>query len=75
LTTVALKGRFLHITDIHPDPHYKTGASFASGCHRIDKKSKGKSKADDEFELDNNEFTLAKDKEKDRAGQWGSAVS
>lgn len=30
-----LKGRFLHITDFHPDTHYKTGATFDSGCHRL----------------------------------------
>jgi len=30
----ALTGRFLHLTDFHPDPHYLAGASFSSGCHR-----------------------------------------
>ncbi|KAH9977959.1 endopolyphosphatase [Lactifluus volemus] len=29
-----LHGRFLHITDIHPDPHYKVDASESSACHR-----------------------------------------
>ncbi|KAA1466378.1 hypothetical protein DENSPDRAFT_831193 [Dentipellis sp. KUC8613] len=29
-----LRGRFLHITDIHPDPYYNTGASVSSACHR-----------------------------------------
>ncbi|SCV03577.1 LAME_0H11540g1_1 [Lachancea meyersii CBS 8951] len=29
-----LRGRFLHITDIHPDPFYKTGTSVAQMCHR-----------------------------------------
>ncbi|KAH7929456.1 hypothetical protein BV22DRAFT_1143330 [Leucogyrophana mollusca] len=29
-----LHGRFLHISDMHPDPHYKSGASQSSGCHR-----------------------------------------
>ncbi|KAG1877519.1 Metallo-dependent phosphatase-like protein [Suillus subluteus] len=29
-----LHGRFLHITDIHPDPFYEPGASQASACHR-----------------------------------------
>ena len=29
-----LHGRFLHITDMHPDPHYITGASESSACHR-----------------------------------------
>lgn len=29
-----LQGRFLHITDIHPDPHYRDGGSEKSACHR-----------------------------------------
>ncbi|EAW07701.1 endopolyphosphatase [Aspergillus clavatus NRRL 1] len=31
-----LQGRFLHITDFHPDPHYKVGSSSEDGdpCHR-----------------------------------------
>ncbi|KAG2141513.1 hypothetical protein BD769DRAFT_1650743 [Suillus cothurnatus] len=29
-----LHGRFLHITDIHPDPFYEPGATRASACHR-----------------------------------------
>ncbi|KIY71419.1 endopolyphosphatase [Cylindrobasidium torrendii FP15055 ss-10] len=29
-----LHGRFLHITDIHPDPYYKTGTSLKKACHR-----------------------------------------
>ncbi|KAG5417898.1 PPN1 [Candida metapsilosis] len=27
-------GRFLHITDIHPDPYFKEGSSFDEMCHR-----------------------------------------
>lgn len=33
LTLSELKGRFLHITDLHPDPFYKEGATFGSSCH------------------------------------------
>lgn len=33
-----LKGRFLHITDMHPDPHYRKGASESSACHRKEPK-------------------------------------
>lgn len=33
LTLPELKGRFLHITDLHPDPFYKEGATFGSSCH------------------------------------------
>ena len=29
-----LRGRFLHITDMHPDQHYLIGASMSSHCHR-----------------------------------------
>ncbi|TRM67571.1 Metallo-dependent phosphatase-like protein [Schizophyllum amplum] len=29
-----LTGRFLHITDIHPDPYYTAGASVKRDCHR-----------------------------------------
>ncbi|CUS23471.1 LAQU0S10e01112g1_1 [Lachancea quebecensis] len=29
-----LHGRFLHITDIHPDPLYRTGSSIENVCHR-----------------------------------------
>jgi endopolyphosphatase len=29
-----LRGRFLHITDMHPDQHYLSGASMSSHCHR-----------------------------------------
>ncbi|THG95806.1 hypothetical protein EW026_g5912 [Hermanssonia centrifuga] len=29
-----LQGRFLHVTDIHPDPFYRVGTSEKSACHR-----------------------------------------
>jgi endopolyphosphatase len=29
-----LHGRFLHITDIHPDPYYAKDTSQSSQCHR-----------------------------------------
>ncbi|KAI0796639.1 Metallo-dependent phosphatase-like protein [Abortiporus biennis] len=29
-----LQGRFLHVTDMHPDPHYRPGMSEDSACHR-----------------------------------------
>lgn len=32
--TKTLHGRFLHITDIHPDPYYKEGLLFDEACHR-----------------------------------------
>lgn len=75
----ALKGRFLHITDIHPDPHYKAGSTFDSGCHRKPKKDKKiKSRATEnergnELVDDENLDTLKKTE--DLAGKWGTAVS
>ncbi|KAJ3778876.1 endopolyphosphatase [Lentinula raphanica] len=29
-----LQGRFLHITDLHPDPFYVPGTSISKACHR-----------------------------------------
>ncbi|PIL37181.1 hypothetical protein GSI_00873 [Ganoderma sinense ZZ0214-1] len=29
-----LQGRFLHITDMHPDPYYRAGSSEKKACHR-----------------------------------------
>ena len=37
-----LHGRFLHITDMHPDPYYTYRASTSRSCHG--KKAKKKSK-------------------------------
>ncbi|CEP14577.1 hypothetical protein [Parasitella parasitica] len=39
-----LQGRYLHITDIHMDQHYLTGATIKSDCHREPKKHKHKKK-------------------------------
>ncbi|KAJ7591020.1 Metallo-dependent phosphatase-like protein [Mycena floridula] len=30
-----LNGRFLHLTDLHPDPYYVAGASVKKACHRL----------------------------------------
>ncbi|EGO27522.1 hypothetical protein SERLADRAFT_446757 [Serpula lacrymans var. lacrymans S7.9] len=38
-----LHGRFLHITDMHPDPFYKNGTSQSSSCHRNQPKSAARS--------------------------------
>ncbi|WVO13727.1 hypothetical protein L204_101349 [Cryptococcus depauperatus] len=70
-----LKGRFLHITDIHPDPHYKSGSTLASGCHERPKKkhkSKDKLGLDQEEEVDGGIGALKGD---NLAGKWGTAVS
>ncbi|KAI9494399.1 Metallo-dependent phosphatase-like protein [Zychaea mexicana] len=39
-----LHGKFLHITDIHIDPHYQDEATIKSGCHRQAKKHHNKKK-------------------------------
>ena len=57
----ALTGRFLHITDIHPDKHYVSGSTIDSGCHnKPESKGKGGKRK-------------GKDKE-DLAGPWGVGV-
>lgn len=39
-----LQGRFLHITDLHPDPFYRVDATLSTACHRRKpKKSKKRS--------------------------------
>ncbi|GJN92682.1 hypothetical protein Rhopal_005717-T1 [Rhodotorula paludigena] len=37
-----LKGRFIHFTDLHPDPFYRTGASEDEACHFKAKRKKHK---------------------------------
>lgn len=39
-----LTGRFIHVTDFHPDPHYRSGASLDEACHRKDPSRKKKKK-------------------------------
>ena len=38
-----LHGRFLHLTDMHPDPYYREGMSEKSACHRKKPKKKPRS--------------------------------
>jgi hypothetical protein len=35
-----LRGRFLHITDMHPDPYYVPKTAESTACHRKRKKKK-----------------------------------
>jgi endopolyphosphatase len=67
-----LTGRFIHITDFHPDPHYITGGTFSSGCHQKPKKKKGKGKLGGDVRSD---FDEMKNDKADLAGPWGSGVS
>ncbi|GJJ07459.1 hypothetical protein Clacol_001661 [Clathrus columnatus] len=55
-----LHGRFLHITDLHPDPYYKFNTTVASGCHHFPKERNG---------------LKDKNKEERRAGYWGTPQS
>jgi len=83
LTRAALTGRFLHITDFHPDPFYTTGSTFESGCHEVEKKKKKKGKhvanvdgVEEEEEDDVEALKKGKSRDEDEvAGPWGSGVS
>lgn len=35
-----LKGRFVHLTDLHPDPFYRTGGAESEACHFKKRKKK-----------------------------------
>jgi endopolyphosphatase len=74
-----LTGRFIHITDFHPDPFYKAGATFQSGCHDVEEKKKhvaagmGGELGDNDEEV---QLKKGKSKKEDEvAGPWGSGVS
>lgn len=41
-----LKGRFLHLTDLHPDPYYRWGTTEANACH-YNKRKKYDHESDD----------------------------
>ena len=69
----ALKGRFLHLTDFHPDPHYRAGTKVSDACHK--KKGKGKLWEDhppDVSPAEEDEEVLEKE---GIAGKWGTPVS
>lgn len=75
-----LKGRFIHITDFHPDPHYITGGDFDSGCHRKpgDDVAAQSLKMSSNLDTDiwqGNASLKHKGDDEDVAGKWGSAAS
>ncbi|TYJ52439.1 hypothetical protein B9479_006949 [Cryptococcus floricola] len=71
-----LKGRFLHITDIHPDPHYQFKATVASGCHQREKKKKGKKGKGKELEeQEDQDYDVSIVDKEDLAGKYGTANS
>ncbi len=79
----ALTGRFIHITDIHPDTHYRAGATLASGVTK-NRTRGGKDKAK-EGPLGRTSWISAKGEDiwdetdlkgdEDLAGRWGTGVS
>ncbi|GMK57666.1 hypothetical protein CspeluHIS016_0405000 [Cutaneotrichosporon spelunceum] len=77
-----LTGRFMHVTDFHPDPHYKVQATLESGCHRLKgdqdpedykrrRKNKNKSRLD-RFWPSRSRNRGGDDIE---AGEWGTPIS
>lgn len=65
IPTRPLKGRFLHLTDLHPDPHYKYGTDIDTGvCHR---KIKSLEEAEENVSIGSNSVVRGKGK----AGYWG----
>jgi hypothetical protein len=79
-----LKGRFLHITDIHPDPHYVRGGTFESACHRRAKKldrRRGASRLDDNGEEEGEDSILrgggggSGSGPNGGAGRWGDPLT
>ncbi|KAJ9114260.1 hypothetical protein QFC22_005712 [Naganishia vaughanmartiniae] len=82
-----LKGRFIHITDFHPDPHYVTGGSFDSGCHRTADEDivaeslqmssgVGSSNSISQYtNITGVNVNNKKDKKQEGAGKWGSGLS
>lgn len=78
-----LTGRFMHITDFHPDPFYKKKATYESGCHRLKgekepdegRSRKGQSKA----RFDTVRHAITGDGDggdgEELAGEWGAPVS
>jgi hypothetical protein len=71
----ALTGRFLHITDFHPDPFYTAGGTFDSGCHRKPEKKKKKKhgkKGDKKGKFEGMKGD-DDDEEEETAGRWGTS--
>lgn len=69
----------MHITDFHPDPHYKGGATFESGCHKRPKKDKvdaqGALDKLDEIKEGKGDGKGKSGKKEELSGPWGSGVS
>ncbi len=45
--TGSLTGQFLHITDLHIDPHYVADSDPRTGCHRSDFSNKKRPRVED----------------------------
>ncbi|MCO5566196.1 hypothetical protein L7F22_019872 [Adiantum nelumboides] len=64
-------GRFLHITDMHPDKYYTPGAKINDACHKVD----GKQVEAEKKKKKKKKGKKGKDEKPDVAGHWGSPVS
>ncbi|ORX37963.1 Metallo-dependent phosphatase-like protein [Kockovaella imperatae] len=69
-----LTGRFIHITDFHPDILYKEGATIESGCHEL---PKGKDHDEEGSRLasSSNISIAGNTRTAGLAGKWGTGVS
>jgi hypothetical protein len=86
-----LKGRFIHLTDLHPDPFYKAGTDEDEACHFNKKKHKKKKRKDKGkgkglVEVGGDDLKELEEEEEDevalfgkdgsrKAGYWGLPVS
>ncbi|BEI80477.1 hypothetical protein CcaverHIS002_0110060 [Cutaneotrichosporon cavernicola] len=69
-----LTGRFMHVTDFHPDPYYKVKATLESGCHRL----KGEQDPEEEYKRrrkNRGKNRMDRDDEDIEAGEWGTPIS
>lgn len=64
-------GRFLHITDMHPDKYYTPGTKINDACHTVE----GKKVVDVEKKKKNKKKKGKKGKKTNLAGYWGSPIS
>lgn len=77
LFTAQLKGRFLHLTDLHPDPLYTFNSSEATACHVHSKKDQQQVLEDAWAEGEDGRLRAwsgRRGEEDDRAGYWGTPV-
>ncbi|GAA5942849.1 uncharacterized protein JCM15063_002812 [Sporobolomyces koalae] len=75
-STKTLRGRFLHLTDLHPDPHYTRGAWEADACHRRNSHPRSFASASNGFDPDDLDDRIGLELDRGRrAGYFGLASS